>query len=76
MRSDQVGRRTEGAVTVRAGRAEKLVTRERKRERTSPGGQLFGRSQIVRLLGEGGMGAVYEAVHITLKKRFAIMYAQ
>lgn len=35
-------------------------------------GQTFGRYQIVRLIGAGGMGAVYEATHPTLKKRFAI----
>ena len=35
-------------------------------------GQAFGRYQIVRLIGEGGMGSVYEAIHTGLKKRFAI----
>ncbi len=34
--------------------------------------ELFGKYRIVRLMGEGGMGAVYEAVHPALKKRFAI----
>jgi serine/threonine protein kinase len=36
-----------------------------------PGTQL-GRYQIVRLMGRGGMGAVYEATHRDLKKRVAI----
>jgi serine/threonine protein kinase len=35
-------------------------------------GHVFGRYRIVRLIGEGGMGAVYEALHPTLKKRVAI----
>jgi len=35
-------------------------------------GELVGRYQIVRLIGEGGMGAVYEAVHPGLKKRVAV----
>jgi eukaryotic-like serine/threonine-protein kinase len=37
----------------------------------APGKQL-GRYQIVRLLGRGGMGSVYEALHRDLKKRVAI----
>jgi len=35
-------------------------------------GQMFGRYEIVRLIGEGGMGAVYEATRPGLKRRFAI----
>ena len=35
-------------------------------------GQLVGRYRIVRLIGEGGMGAVYEALHPGLKKRVAV----
>jgi serine/threonine-protein kinase len=35
-------------------------------------GQIFARYQIVRAIGEGGMGTVYEAFHPVLKKRFAI----
>jgi serine/threonine protein kinase len=35
-------------------------------------GQTFGSYRIKRLIGKGGMGAVYEAVHLGLKKRVAI----
>jgi serine/threonine-protein kinase len=40
-------------------------------EALPPGTQL-GRYQIVRVLGRGGMGAVYEGIHRDLKKRVAI----
>ena len=39
---------------------------------TLPGGTVLGRYQLVRLLGRGGMGAVYEGLHLDLKKRVAI----
>ena len=35
-------------------------------------GQIFARYQIVRMIGGGGMGTVYEAIHPALKQRFAI----
>jgi serine/threonine-protein kinase len=41
-------------------------------EDTLPAGTELGRYQIVRLMGRGGMGAVYEGTHRDLKKRVAI----
>ncbi|MGZ3424601.1 MAG: protein kinase domain-containing protein [Polyangiales bacterium] len=35
-------------------------------------GTIFGKYRLVKLLGRGGMGAVYEAQHVDLKKRVAI----
>jgi serine/threonine protein kinase len=35
-------------------------------------GTCLGKYQVVRLLGEGGMGAVYEAVHLGIGKKVAI----
>ena len=40
--------------------------------KTLPPGSVFGRYTITRLIGAGGMGAVYEAQHNDLKKRVAI----
>jgi serine/threonine protein kinase len=37
-----------------------------------PGTIIAGRFRIGRLIGEGGMGAVYEAQHLVLPRRFAI----
>ncbi len=37
-----------------------------------PAGSMFGRYRIVRQIGRGGMGAVYEAVHSDLEKRVAL----
>jgi serine/threonine-protein kinase len=37
-----------------------------------PGGTRLGKYEIVRLLGAGGMGAVYEGIHLELKKRVAL----
>jgi eukaryotic-like serine/threonine-protein kinase len=41
-------------------------------ERPLEPGTRLGRYQIGRLLGHGGMGAVYEATHVDLKKRVAL----
>jgi serine/threonine-protein kinase len=41
-------------------------------EATLPRGARLGKYQIVRLLGAGGMGAVYEATHTEIGKRVAI----
>jgi serine/threonine-protein kinase len=39
---------------------------------TIPAGTCLGKYQVVRLIGEGGMGAVYEAVHLAIGKKVAI----
>jgi serine/threonine-protein kinase len=41
-------------------------------ETTLPAGARLGKYQIVRLLGAGGMGAVYEALHTEIGKRVAL----
>ena len=35
---------------------------------------LGGKYRIVRLVGQGGMGTVYEALHIVVKRRFAVKF--
>jgi serine/threonine-protein kinase len=37
-----------------------------------PGDTLAGKYSIVRVIGEGGMGKVYEAIHLRLRQRVAI----
>ncbi len=37
-------------------------------------GGIVNKYRIVRLLGRGGMGSVYEAQHVTLQRRFAIKF--
>jgi serine/threonine protein kinase len=43
-----------------------------QRERAQVGTVLEGAYRLLRLLGEGGMGAVYEAVHLRLDKKVAV----
>ena len=39
---------------------------------TLAAGTCLGKYQVVRLIGEGGMGAVYEAMHLGIGKKVAI----
>ena len=39
---------------------------------TLAAGTCLGKYQVVRLIGEGGMGAVYEGVHLAIGKKVAI----
>jgi eukaryotic-like serine/threonine-protein kinase len=49
-----------------------MSTSEGQSDDTLAPGSTLGRYEVGRLLGRGGMGAVYEAVHRDLKKRVAI----
>jgi eukaryotic-like serine/threonine-protein kinase len=44
----------------------------RGRMASIPSGALFGKYEVVRLIGSGGMANVYEAVHVAMKKRVAL----
>jgi len=72
--------RTDSATTAEGARAT-AATGARKTDRPSlrPGGPesligttLSGRYLIERLIGEGGMGAVYQAEHTHMRKRLAV----
>jgi eukaryotic-like serine/threonine-protein kinase len=72
--------RTDGA-TAPDGPRSAVGFSERKSERPAPrrgspeslvGVVLGGRYQIERLIGEGGMGAVYQAEHMHMHKRLAV----
>jgi serine/threonine-protein kinase len=49
-----------------------MVTPDNDSEPLHPPGTIVGRYRLLHPLGEGGMGAVYEAVHMELGKRVAI----
>jgi serine/threonine protein kinase len=45
---------------------------EQTADATLAAGTCLGKYQVVRLIGEGGMGAVYEGIHIAIGKKVAI----
>ncbi|MEJ7729588.1 MAG: serine/threonine-protein kinase [Polyangiaceae bacterium] len=60
-------------------KADQTALEERRGPGASPAaataigcGALFGRYEVVRLIGSGGMADVYEAVHVAMKKRVAL----
>jgi serine/threonine protein kinase len=54
------------------GNSGDLVTEEAETAATFPPGHRLGKYEIRRLIGAGGMGAVYEAHHTEIGKRVAI----
>jgi serine/threonine-protein kinase len=70
--SDRTGAATQAeAIRAPAGRAERKSVRPGGPE-SLVGGVLSGRYMIERLIGEGGMGAVYQAEHMHMRKRMAV----
>ena len=49
-----------------------IISSERKTHAELSPGDLFGQYKIIKLLGRGGMGEVYEVEHTTLEKRYAL----
>ncbi|CAG0963114.1 partial Serine/threonine-protein kinase PK-1, partial [Gammaproteobacteria bacterium] len=56
----------------RLGSATESEVREAGARRLAEGDVLAGKYRIDAVLGEGGMGAVYRALHLATKKRVAI----
>src|SRR5439155_23726666 len=55
-----------------AGRSEKRISHRPGGPAALIGVTISGRYRIERLLGEGGMGAVYQAEHTHMRKRLAV----
>lgn len=59
-------------VATRAETSDSSLTRETDPHLSLIGVTLVGRYQVIRKIGQGGMGAVYEALHLSIGKRVAV----
>jgi eukaryotic-like serine/threonine-protein kinase len=63
---------TPGTLPTRAERPRRAAARRESNGPDLPEGFVLGRYRILRLLGSGGMGTVYEAVHMEMGKTVAL----